>query len=81
MLCEQDMNEEAYRDGSGTDLWIGSDQICHPELRMRSANVWDMTQLQKRCMPYCILEVDEGRLSRVFLVFFDLPKCWWLVLK
>jgi hypothetical protein len=43
MLCEQDMNEEAYRDGSGMDLWIGSDLICHPELRMRSANVWDMT--------------------------------------
>jgi len=26
-LYEQDMNEEAYRDGSSTDLWIGSDQI------------------------------------------------------
>jgi hypothetical protein len=26
-LYEQDMNEEAYRDGSGMDLWIGSDQI------------------------------------------------------
>jgi len=26
-LYEQDMNEEAYRDGSGTDLWIGSDRI------------------------------------------------------
>jgi hypothetical protein len=25
MLYEQDMNEEAYRDGSSTDLWIGSD--------------------------------------------------------
>jgi len=25
MLYEQDMNEEAYRDGSGMDLWIGSD--------------------------------------------------------
>jgi len=37
------MNEEAYRDGSGTDLWIGSDRIWHLELRMRSANVWDMT--------------------------------------
>jgi hypothetical protein len=43
MLYEQDMNEEAYRDGSGTDLWIRSDQIWHPELQMRSANVWDMT--------------------------------------
>jgi hypothetical protein len=37
------MNEEAYRDRSGTDLWIGSDRIWHPELWMRSANVWDMT--------------------------------------
>jgi hypothetical protein len=43
MLYEQDMNKEAYRDGSGTDLWIGSDWIWHLELRMRSANVWDMT--------------------------------------
>jgi len=43
MLYEQDMNEEAYRNGSGTDLWIGSDQIWYPELRMRSVNVWDMT--------------------------------------
>jgi hypothetical protein len=25
MLYEQDMVEEAYRDGSSTDLWIGSD--------------------------------------------------------
>jgi len=39
------MNEEAYRNGSSTDLWIGSDRIWHPELRMRSANVWDMTAL------------------------------------
>jgi hypothetical protein len=39
------MNEEAYRNGSGTDLWIRSDQIWHPELQMRSANVWDMTAL------------------------------------
>jgi len=45
MLYEQDMNEEAYCDGSGTDLWIGSDRIWHPELRMRSADVWDMTIL------------------------------------
>jgi len=43
------MNEEAYRDGSGTDLWIGSDWIWHPELRMRSVNVWDMTDLQLQC--------------------------------
>jgi hypothetical protein len=42
-LYEQDMNEEAYHDGSGMDLWIGSDRIWHLELRMRSANVWDMT--------------------------------------
>jgi hypothetical protein len=27
MLYEQDMNEEAYRDGSGMDLWIRSDWI------------------------------------------------------
>jgi hypothetical protein len=27
MLYEQDMNEEAYRDRSGMDLWIGSDWI------------------------------------------------------
>jgi len=46
MLYEQDMNEEAYRDRSGMDLWIGSDQIWHPELQMRSANVWDMTVRQ-----------------------------------
>jgi hypothetical protein len=26
-LYEQDMNEEAYHDGSGTDLWIRSDRI------------------------------------------------------
>jgi len=25
MLYEQYMNEEAYHDGSGMDLWIGSD--------------------------------------------------------
>jgi len=37
------MNEEAYRDGSSMDLWIRSDWIWHPELRMRSMNVWDMT--------------------------------------
>jgi hypothetical protein len=40
------MNEEAYRDGSGTDLWIGSDWIWYLELRMRSTNVWDMTPLE-----------------------------------
>jgi hypothetical protein len=43
MLYEQDMNEEAYCNGSGMDLWIGSDWIWYPELQMRSANVWDMT--------------------------------------
>jgi hypothetical protein len=37
------MNEEAYHNRSGSDLWIRSDQIWYPELRMRSANVWDMT--------------------------------------
>jgi len=37
------MNEEAYHDGSSTDLWIGSDRIWHPELQMRSASIWDMT--------------------------------------
>jgi hypothetical protein len=37
------MNEEAYHNGSGTDLWIRSDQIWYPELQMRSMNVWDMT--------------------------------------
>jgi hypothetical protein len=34
-LYEQDMNEEAYCNGS--------DWICYLELWMRSANVWDMT--------------------------------------
>jgi hypothetical protein len=38
------MNEEAYHNGYGTDLWIGSDWILDPELQMRSMNVWDMTQ-------------------------------------
>jgi hypothetical protein len=41
------MNEEAYRDGSSMDLWIRSDLIWHPELRMRSMNVWDMTLLDE----------------------------------
>jgi hypothetical protein len=37
------MNEEAYHNGSGMDLWIGLDWIWYPELWMRSVNVWDMT--------------------------------------
>jgi hypothetical protein len=37
------MNEEAYHNRYGTDLWIRSDWIWNPELQMRSANVWDMT--------------------------------------
>jgi len=37
------MNEEAYRNGSGMDLCIGSDWIWYSELRMRSVNVWDVT--------------------------------------
>jgi hypothetical protein len=45
MLYEQDMNEEAYHNGSGTDLWIGSDLIWYPELQMRSTNIWDMTRV------------------------------------
>jgi len=40
------MNEEAYCSGSSTDLWIRSDWIWYPELRMRSMNVWDMTEGQ-----------------------------------
>jgi hypothetical protein len=43
MLYEQDMNEEAYRNRSGTDLWIRSDRIWYLELQMRSVNIWDMT--------------------------------------
>jgi hypothetical protein len=43
------MNEEAYRDGSGTDLWIRSDRIWHPELQMRSASIWDMTHAHIMC--------------------------------
>jgi hypothetical protein len=44
MLYEQNMNEEAYHNESGTDLWIGSDWIWDLELQMRSVNVWDMTE-------------------------------------
>jgi hypothetical protein len=43
-LYEQDMNEEAYHNGYGKDLWIRSGLIWDPELWMRSMNVWDMTQ-------------------------------------
>jgi hypothetical protein len=39
------MNEEAYCNGYGMDLWIRSDQIWDMKLQMRSANVWDMTLL------------------------------------
>jgi len=46
------MNEEAYRDGSGTDLWIRSDWIWYPELRMRSTNVWDMTKVIWGCIVF-----------------------------
>jgi hypothetical protein len=35
MLYEQDMNEEAYHNGSGT--------VWDLELWMRSTSVWDMT--------------------------------------
>jgi len=44
MLYEQDMNEEAYCDKSSMDLCIRSDWIWYPELQMRSANVWNMTE-------------------------------------
>jgi hypothetical protein len=54
-LYEQDMNEEAYHNRSGMDLWIGSDRIWYPELRMRSANVWDMTVF--------IIELTQGVLA------------------
>jgi hypothetical protein len=64
MLYEQDMNEEAYRDGSGTDLWIGSDRIWHPELQMRSASIWDMTPL-----PYIIcINLSQGLMAM---------ELWW----
>jgi hypothetical protein len=65
MLYEQDMNEEAYRDGSGTDLWIGSDRIWHPELRMRSANVWDMTLAQM---------LMQGQLAQIVLVVLGMEE-------
>jgi len=56
-LYEQDMNEEAYHNGSSMDLWIRSDQIWYLELWMRSMNVWDMTEC-KHCIYYC--KTDTG---------------------
>jgi hypothetical protein len=49
------MNEEAYHNGYGMDLWIGSDWIWDPELQMRSTNVWDMTESK-----HCLLFVSLG---------------------
>jgi hypothetical protein len=65
MLYEQDMNEEAYCNGSGTDLWIRSDRIWYPELQMRSANVWDMTLASFICLLYtCTLRALLSHASR-----------------
>jgi hypothetical protein len=66
-LYEQDMNEEAYCDGSGTDLWIGSDRIWHPELWMRSANVWDMTRQETLSLikKPSVLSTSSFRMPRI----------------
>jgi hypothetical protein len=67
MLYEQNMNEEAYRDRSGMDLWIGSDWIWHPELQMRSANVWDMTVIFDLII--CVYFLDKTVLYHDFMFF------------
>jgi len=35
-------------------IWYGSDQIWHPELQMRSTNVWDMTLAHFRISSHII---------------------------
>jgi hypothetical protein len=69
------MNEEAYRDRSGTDLWIGSDWIWHPELQMRSANVWDMTPRHKTLLNQILLcSLNSNIVVKLINNFLVIPK-------
>jgi len=78
MLYEQDMNEKAYCNGSGMDLWIGSDWIWYLELRMRSANIWDMTPMCAVTARISLYEqIGESMTLWSSLYKFSTTRSWW----